>query len=53
MMTYIIAGCLYTRIKNIHMVHESQYALRHCGLGELADNFIIKNNGRNNYEREH
>lgn len=41
MMTYVIADCLHTRIENIHMVHELQYALYHCGLSELADNFKI------------
>ena len=50
MMTYVIVCCLHTRIENIHMVHELQYTLHYCRLGKLADNFIIKNNKRNNYE---
>ena len=40
-MIYVIVSCLHTRIKNIHMVHELQHTLRHCGLGELADNFNV------------
>lgn len=41
MMIYVIAGCLHTRIKNIHMVHELQHSLRLCKLDELADNFKV------------
>lgn len=32
---------LSATIPNCHNVHELQHAFRMCGLGELADNFII------------
>ena len=33
---------LYSRVIDVHCVHELQHALRLCGLGELADNFKIE-----------
>lgn len=38
---YTIGFHPYTRIENIHNVHELQHALRLCGLDELADNFKV------------
>lgn len=33
---------LYSRVIDVHSVHELQHALRLCGFGELADNFKIE-----------